>query len=140
MVLPILIWPKVKAPFATIPSVLLDQIRAQYAPEAFGRIAVDCSTCWEPKDTNPPEPLLNPFQLLGSSVIWPRLSHDSMLPFDICWADEKKDKNKKVNLGGKRRQENLRRIAEKKARAFNAHPDEIIITADTIVAIKGENT
>jgi ATP-dependent RNA helicase RhlE len=29
---------------------------------------------------------------------------------------EKKDKNKKVNLGGKRRQENLRRIAEKKAR------------------------
>jgi ATP-dependent RNA helicase RhlE len=29
---------------------------------------------------------------------------------------EKKDKNKKVNLGGKRRQENLRRIAEKNAR------------------------
>jgi len=29
---------------------------------------------------------------------------------------EKKEKNKKVNLGGKRRQENLRRIAEKKAR------------------------
>jgi ATP-dependent RNA helicase RhlE len=29
---------------------------------------------------------------------------------------EKKDKNKKMNLGGKRRQENLRRIAEKKAR------------------------
>jgi ATP-dependent RNA helicase RhlE len=29
---------------------------------------------------------------------------------------QKKDKNKKVNLGGKRRQENLRRIAEKKAR------------------------
>ena len=26
---------------------------------------------------------------------------------------EKKDKNKKVNLGGKRKQENLRRIAEK---------------------------
>ena len=30
---------------------------------------------------------------------------------------EKKDKNKKVNLGGKRRQENLRRIAEKNARS-----------------------
>jgi ATP-dependent RNA helicase RhlE len=29
---------------------------------------------------------------------------------------EKKDKNKKVNLGGKRRQENLRRIAEKNVR------------------------
>ncbi|MNJ93146.1 Septum formation protein Maf [compost metagenome] len=29
-------------------------------------------------------------------------------------------------------------IAEKKARAFDAHPDEIIITADTIVAINGE--
>jgi ATP-dependent RNA helicase RhlE len=29
---------------------------------------------------------------------------------------EKKEKNKKVNLGGKRRQENLRRIAEKKAK------------------------
>jgi ATP-dependent RNA helicase RhlE len=29
---------------------------------------------------------------------------------------EKKDKNKKVNLGGKRRQENLRRIADKKAK------------------------
>lgn len=29
---------------------------------------------------------------------------------------EKKEKNKKVNLGGKRRQENLRRIAEKNAR------------------------
>lgn len=29
---------------------------------------------------------------------------------------EKKDKNKKVNLGGKRRQENLRRIAKKNAR------------------------
>ena len=30
---------------------------------------------------------------------------------------EKKEKNKKVNLGGKRRQENLRRIAEKNARS-----------------------
>ena len=30
---------------------------------------------------------------------------------------EKKDKNKKVNLGGKRRQENLRRIADKNARS-----------------------
>lgn len=30
---------------------------------------------------------------------------------------EKKDKNKKVNLGGKRRQENLRRIAEKNAKS-----------------------
>lgn len=29
-------------------------------------------------------------------------------------------------------------IAEKKAKAFNANPDEIIITADTIVAINGE--
>ena len=29
---------------------------------------------------------------------------------------EKKDKNKKVNLGGKRKQENLRRIAEKNVR------------------------
>ena len=29
-------------------------------------------------------------------------------------------------------------IAEKKATAFNANPDQIIITADTIVAIKGE--
>ena len=72
-----------------IPKVLFDQTLAQYMPVAFARMAVDCSTCWDPNDTSPPVPLLKPFQLVGSSVGSPRLSQDSILLFAICWEKEK---------------------------------------------------
>jgi hypothetical protein len=50
-------------------------------------MAVDLKTCCEAKADKPPLAVLNPFQLVGSSVDAPILSHASMLEFPICcWA------------------------------------------------------
>ena len=75
-------------PFATTPKTDFEKIRAQYIPEAPERIAVDLKTCCEAKLDKPPLAVLNPFQLVGSSVEAPILSQSSMFEFPICcWAN-----------------------------------------------------
>lgn len=50
-----------------MPSVLLDQMRAQYAPEAPGLTELERSICFEAKEAKLPVAVLNEDQFEGSS-------------------------------------------------------------------------
>jgi hypothetical protein len=78
-----LIRPQVMVPLATIPSTLVDQIRAQYIPEAPARTLAERSICLFAKPEKFPDPVLKLFQFTGSSVGAVTFSHCSMSLFPI---------------------------------------------------------
>ena len=75
--------PQVMVPLAVIPKTEVDQIRAQNIPEAPALMLEDCSSCLFANPEKFPDPVLNPFQLSGSSVGAPTFDHISRLLLPI---------------------------------------------------------